>query len=124
VRVGLPAIDDVIALPQTSVVTSLYGDYVYVVEPQAEDTAQGGNVTSAGAEAKPPVPEQSEALIAKQVFVHTGRRQGDLIQIESGVSAGQTVVTSGQNKLANNSLVTINNAANPAAVASDGGDKP
>ncbi len=126
VRVGLPPIEDVIALPQTSVVTSLYGDYVYVVEPQATEAAAQGSdaAASAGADAKPSASEQSEALVARQVFVHTGRRQGDLVQIESGVSAGQTVVTSGQNKLANNSPVTINNAANPAAVASDGGDKP
>ena len=33
VRVELPAVNDVIALPQTAVVTSLYGDYVYVVAP-------------------------------------------------------------------------------------------
>ena len=31
VRVELPAVENVIALPQTAVVTSLYGDYVYVV---------------------------------------------------------------------------------------------
>lgn len=126
VRVGLPPIEDVIALPQTSVVTSLYGDYVYVVEPQEpDDTAQGGDAAAnAAGETEPSAPDQVEALVAKQVFVQTGRRQGDLIQVESGVSAGQTVVTSGQNKLANNSPVTINNAANPATVASDGGDEP
>ena len=39
VRVELPAVADVIALPQTSVVTSLYGDYVYVVEEGAKPSA-------------------------------------------------------------------------------------
>ncbi len=32
VRVQLPPVENVIALPQTAVVTSLYGDYVYIVE--------------------------------------------------------------------------------------------
>jgi membrane fusion protein (multidrug efflux system) len=38
VRVQLPEEDGVLALPQTAVVTSLYGDYVFVVRP-AEDKA-------------------------------------------------------------------------------------
>ena len=51
-----------------------------------------------------------------------GRRQGDLVRDRLRAKPGQTVVTSGQNKLANNAPVTINNEANPAAVALDGGD--
>ena len=47
--------------------------------------------------------------MAKQIFVEIGRRQGNLIEIVKGLEAGQTVVTSGQNKLANNAPVTINN---------------
>ncbi len=35
VHVSLPPMDNVIALPQTALVTSLYGDYVYVVERRA-----------------------------------------------------------------------------------------
>ena len=41
VRVALPEVADVIALPQTSVVTSLYGDYVYVVERADAQQAAG-----------------------------------------------------------------------------------
>ena len=122
VRVQLPPIDNVIALPQTAVVTSLYGDYVYVVEPDGAAPAGNGEAASGNsAQQEKPAADQAEKLVAKQVFIKIGRRQGDLIQIASGLTSGQTVVTSGQNKLSNNAPVTINNKVNPAAIASDGG---
>jgi membrane fusion protein (multidrug efflux system) len=138
VRVKLPPVDNVIALPQTSVVTSLYGDYVYVVNEakNAPKTAAGGNATEAekpaaadgsGLDAAKATgeaaPQQSGKtqnapnLVATQVFVEVGRRQGNLIEITKGLDPGQTVVTSGQNKLANNSPVIINNKVDPAAIA-------
>jgi membrane fusion protein (multidrug efflux system) len=158
VRVELPAADGVIALPQTAVVTSLYGDYVYVVEkadeaaaspaPAASEPAQGdtalreslpteaaadqpaseGTATDApAAEAAPadaaaPAAAEGEKLVAKQVFVKLGRRQGDQIEIASGLEPGQTVVTSGQNKLSNNAPVTIDNAVDPAKLAQEARD--
>ncbi len=121
VRVQLPPIDNVIALPQTAVVTSLYGDYVYVVQPDGAAPAGNGEASGDSAQQEKPAADQAEKLVAKQVFVKIGRRQGDLIQIASGLTPGQTVVTSGQNKLSNNALVTINNKVDPAAIASDGG---
>jgi membrane fusion protein (multidrug efflux system) len=131
VRVELPPVENVIALPQTSVVTSLYGDYVYVVAEAEEAPASTGAVPAAtpdstdGAEAAETPPSAAGAneprLVAKQVFVRIGRRQGTLIEIVEGLEAGQTVVTSGQNKLANNMPVTINNDVDPAAIALDGG---
>ena len=125
VRVELPAVANVIALPQTSVVTSLYGDYVYLVEeaPPAQPTAAadtaGENGKAAPAEGSGPASTGEKQLIARQVFVELGRRQGDLIEILKGVEPGQTVVTSGQNKLANNMPVVINNEVDPAEVALD-----
>jgi len=122
VRVELPAVANVIALPQTSVVTSLYGDYVYVVTPAdpapnpapADPApASAGQAAPAPAADAPAQPQQ----VAKQVFVEIGRRQGTMIEIVKGLQPGQTVVTSGQNKLANNAPVTINNEVDPAAVA-------
>ena len=132
VRVELPAVADVIALPQTSVVTSLYGDYVYVVEeaePQAAAPAgeeaeapveEEASDAAAQPEADPASGEQQAAtpqLVAHQAFVQIGRRHGSMIEITEGLQAGQTVVTSGQNKLANNMPVVINNDIDPAAVA-------
>jgi membrane fusion protein (multidrug efflux system) len=142
VRVELPAIADVIALPQTSVVTSLYGDYVYLVQEGAPETgatpeanapaddppaveepapagAEGEAPEAAGAEQPENAAQQAPPpnLFAEQVFVQIGRRQGNMIEILEGVTAGQTVVTSGQNKLANNMPLIINNETDPAAIA-------
>jgi membrane fusion protein (multidrug efflux system) len=145
VRVEMPAVADVIALPQTSVVTSLYGDYVYVVEEAEEQPAATGSVepadpaagddqaqpAEAGAEGEgaqaeempPPgvlAEPEGPQLVAKQVFVKIGRRQGNLIEVTEGLEPGQRIVTSGQNKLANNMPVVINNEVDPAAIALDG----
>ena len=60
--------------------------------------------------------------MAKQVFVTVGRRQGDLVEIAKGIEPGQTVITSGQNKLFNNAPITINNDVDPAKLADEGGD--
>ena len=77
VRIDLPAERNILTVPQTAVVSSLYGDYVFV----AEDNT-----------ATPP------KLVAKQLFVKVGRREGPNVEIISGVEAGQKVITSGQNK--------------------------
>ena len=138
VRVELPAVPDVIALPQTSVVTSLYGDYVYLVEEAkpavaaesggteaAPDAAASAETPAAPAADAPaaaaPGDDAGKQLIAKQAFVQLGRRQGNLVEIREGVSPGQTVVTSGQNKLFNNIPVVINNEVDPAALALETG---
>ena len=136
VRVGLPAVEDVVALPQTAVVTSLYGDYVYVVEAAAPpavaeapaveaeeaEQAEGAPADSEPTDTAAPAQQSGPSLVAKQVFVKVGQRQGDLIQILEGVEPGQTVVTSGQNKLANNMPVVINNEVDPAAIARRNGE--
>jgi membrane fusion protein (multidrug efflux system) len=139
VRVALPEVPDVIALPQTAVVTSLYGDYVYVVAPkeQTAAAADGAASNESGAAAAPAEGDAEQAaetpppgtlagtepqLVANQVFVEVGRRQGNVVEITKGLEPGQTVVTSGQNKLANNSPVIINNETDPAAVALEGGN--
>lgn len=96
IQVELPREDGVIALPQTAVVTSLYGDYVYAVRKR--EAAEG----------------EDETLEARQVFVSVGRRSGELVEIRSGVAAGDVVVTAGQNRLANATPVKIDNTLNPA----------
>ncbi|MFP5479274.1 MAG: efflux RND transporter periplasmic adaptor subunit [Alphaproteobacteria bacterium] len=84
VRVELPAEEGVIAVPQTAIVASLYGSYAYVLRKG-----------------------EGDALTAAQVFVQTGRRNGALIEVVSGLSAGDQVVTSGQNRLSNGAAVVI-----------------
>jgi membrane fusion protein (multidrug efflux system) len=86
----LPPEPDVITVPQTAVITSLYGDYVYTIE-QEEKAGQ---------------PVQ----VVKQVFVKAGRRRGGSLEILSGIAPGQQVVASGQNKLQAGATVKIDNS--------------
>ncbi len=87
VRVALPVEEGVIALPQTAIVASLYGSYAYVLRKG-----------------------EGDALTAAQVFVQTGRRNGGQIEVISGLSAGDQVVTSGQNRLSNGAAVVIDDS--------------
>ena len=117
VRVHLPEEQNVIALPQTAVVISLYGSYVYQVvdAPPAKDGQAGGNAkASGGAKAATDGKAAEPKLQAKQVFVQTGRRSGTEIEITKGVEAGMQIVSSGQNKLSNGSPVVVDNSVNPA----------
>lgn len=100
VRVELPKEPGVVAVPQSAVSSNLYGDSVYVVRP------------AEGAEA--------EALAVEQVFVETGRRSDDLVEIVRGVEPGDLVVTAGQNRLSSGARVTIDNTVSPVAASASG----
>lgn len=121
VRVVLPPEDGIIALPQTSVVSSLYGDFVYVVvegEPAAADANLAATPGAAQASQEP----AAAPLTVRQVFVQTGRRDGERVEILSGLSDGARVVTAGQNRLSNGSPVTLSpgvQAQTPAEVISE-----
>lgn len=115
VQVELPTEDGVIVLPQTAVVTSLYGDYVYVVRPappppSAAPPADGGAAAADAAAAPEPAPER---LVVSQVFVKLGRRAQGRVEIREGLAAGDQVVTAGQNRLFNGMPVIIDNTINP-----------
>lgn len=96
VRVALPSEEGVIAVPQTAIVSSLYGNYTYVLR-------QG----------------EGEALTVEQVFVTPGRRSGALIEVTAGLAAGDRVVTSGQNRLSNGAAVTVDASVDLAAPAGE-----
>lgn len=85
-QIDLPTESDVIALPQTALISSLYGDFVYVIRPQEDD---------------------ADTLEARQVFVTPGRRSDGMIEIRDGIAAGDLIVTSGQNRLSNGAPVTL-----------------
>lgn len=97
-----------ITLPQTAITYNPYGSTAYLVE-QAGDA--GG---AAAAQPK---------LVAKQVFVTTGDTRGDQVAVLTGVKQGDVVVSAGQIKLHNGSIVLVNNtvqpSANPAPVPTD-----
>jgi membrane fusion protein (multidrug efflux system) len=118
-RVELPEESDIIAVIQTAVVSSLYGDYVYLVVPEAAAPAaqtapaapaEGGE--PAGAASAAPA-EKAPGLVTRQVFVKTGRHAEGRVEILSGVSAGDVIVTAGQNRLSNGSPVAIDNSVTP-----------
>ncbi|WP_420342918.1 efflux RND transporter periplasmic adaptor subunit [Paenirhodobacter sp.] len=97
VRVNLPEESNVIALPQTVVASSLYGDSVYVVRMETPEGASGAQE------------------VARQVFVTLGRRSADRIEIRSGLKAGDKVVNAGQNRLSSGAAVKITDEPAPAA---------
>lgn len=99
VWVELPEEQGVMALPQTVVTSNLYGDSVFVVRTEGE-----------GDEAKQTV---------EQVFVKTGRRSGELVEIREGISAGDEVVSAGQNRLTSGASVKIDNTVNPLPAAAN-----
>ncbi|MDB5534030.1 MAG: efflux transporter periplasmic adaptor subunit [Hyphomicrobiales bacterium] len=90
VEVLLPPQANVLTVPQTAVITSLYGDYVFTIEDQDKDGVK--------------------SLVARQVFVKTGRRQQGSMEIVSGIQAGQKVIASGQNKVQAGATVKIDNS--------------
>ncbi|ATU91788.1 efflux RND transporter periplasmic adaptor subunit [Phyllobacterium zundukense] len=127
VRVTLPKEDDIYTLPQTALVSSLYGDYIYVVRP-AEDKADapkpaGGQATGAATAADAAKPADAAAekkLVVAQVFVTPGRRSGLLVEVTKGVKDGDIVVTAGQNRLSPGAAVKIANDVNPAKTTDAG----
>jgi len=84
----------VIAIPATSVLYAPYGDSVYVVE---ESKGPDGKTT----------------LIARQKFIRLGERRGDFVAVVSGLSPGDTVVSTGAFKVRNGMPVAVNNALAP-----------
>ena len=89
-----------LTLPQTVVTYNPYGDTVYVVRESSK------------------TPDGKVALTARQTFVTVGRTRGDQVAILKGIKEGDVVVTSGQLKLKNGSVVAINNKVQPANEAS------
>jgi membrane fusion protein (multidrug efflux system) len=88
-----------ITLPQTAITYNPYGDTVYVIESKGND-----------ADGKP-------QLSARQTFVVVGSTRGDQVAVLKGVEDGDTVVTAGQIKLHNGSVVLIDNSVTPTADA-------
>lgn len=125
VRVELPEENNVLAVPQTALTTSLYGDYIYVVQPApapaeqpAGDTAKPSEETAEpAADAAEPAEGEKPALVLSQVFVTPGRRNDGLIEILKGVADGDEVVTAGQNRLYNGMSVNVDNTVDPTKLA-------
>lgn len=124
VRVELPEEDNILALPQTALTSSLYGDYVFVVrpaapadteaaKPAADGTTPAAEAPAAAAGDQPEKP----ALVLSQVFVKPGRRNAGLVEILEGIKADDEVVTAGQNRLFNGMSVAVDNTIDPSKPA-------
>jgi len=87
---------EVVVIPVTAVLYAPYGDTVYVIE-QGKDAAG------------------HEALTVRQQFLRLGEKRGDFVEVESGLSPGQRVVSSGAFKLRNGMAVAVNEALAPDA---------
>ncbi len=86
----------VVVIPATAVLFAPYGDSVYAIEEQKDASGQ----TSA---------------VVRQKFVRLGERRGDFVAVQSGLSPGEAIVSSGAFKLRNGMKVAVNDAAAPGA---------
>jgi membrane fusion protein, multidrug efflux system len=88
-----------VTLPQTAITYNPYGDTVYVVEAKGTDA------------------DGTPQLVARQTFVTVGLTRGDQVAVLKGVEEGDMIVTAGQIKLHNGSVVLIDNTVTPTADA-------
>lgn len=97
-RIALPTETNQVVVPQIAVTYTMYGESAYVIEPLSEE-----DKTTLTAQGKDP----TKFARAKQVTVKTADRRGIYAQLSSGVKTGDTIVTSGFQRLRNNALVEI-----------------
>jgi multidrug efflux system membrane fusion protein len=90
-RIVLPPVPDVLTLSETSIGSSLYGDYVFRVVSENKDG--------------------KERLITKRVQIKTAERFNGRVAITEGLSAGDRVVSVGLNKVNDGGEISISNAA-------------
>lgn len=118
VRVELPEENNVLALPQTALTSSLYGDFIFVVRPAKATEAPATDAAKPSTDAAKPAAEPAKpGLSLAQVFVKPGRRNAGLVEILEGIAAGDEVVTAGQNRLFNGMTVTVDNTIDPTKPA-------
>ena len=96
VQVLSPERRKVLVIPATAPIFAPYGDSVFSIAD-----GQG--------------PDGKPARTVKQRAVRLGERRGDFVEVVSGLSAGDSVVSSGAFKLRNDVAVVENNALAPDA---------
>jgi membrane fusion protein, multidrug efflux system len=84
-----------LTLPKTAISFNPFGEIIYIIHETDKDKT-----------GKP-------VLTVKQSFVTVGSSRGDQIAIHKGLEEGKLVVSAGQQKLKNGTVVAINNAIVP-----------
>lgn len=92
-EVMMPQAKKVLAIPATAILSAPSGDSVFVITQPPEN---GGT-----------------NLVVQQKFIRTGGTHGDFIAVETGLKAGDRVVTAGIFKLRNGMTVVENNELAP-----------
>ena len=104
VSVASGAARPLVTVPATAVAFNPYGSLVYTVHTEKDANGQ-------------------DQQVVRQQFVTTGEARGDQVSVLKGLHANETIVTAGQLKLHNGSVVKVNNAVqptnNPAPVPQD-----
>lgn len=106
VQVELKQQSNEIFVPATAINYQLYGNSVFVIEESESTTGSSTGTKSTDKELMEKELAEKE-LRVKSVTVTLGPHTDDRVLVKSGLSAGQKIVTSGQVRLSNNSLVKI-----------------
>jgi membrane fusion protein (multidrug efflux system) len=99
VELVLPQAQAVLVVPATAVLHAPYGDSVFVIS-DVKDEKSGNAVKQ-----------------VRMTTVRLGGTRGDFVSVTSGLTAGQTIATSGVFKLRNGTTVVIDNSLAPDAQA-------
>jgi len=92
----LPGEAPKVVVPETAITYTLYGNSVYVIEPQKGENGQLQQ------------DDKGQPVLAVQRrFVDTGERREGLVVVSKGLQPGEQVVTAGQLKLDNGARVAI-----------------
>jgi membrane fusion protein, multidrug efflux system len=95
VTVVLPQDEDVLIIPSTAVLYAPYSDSVFVIEEKKDENGQPAGKT------------------VRQQFVRLGEKRGDYITVLSGLTAADTIVSTGTFKLRNGQAVVVDNKLAP-----------
>ncbi len=97
VRVMLSSQQEVLAIPATAVLYAPYGDTVFVIDEATDEKSD------------------QKQLVLRQQVVRLGATRGDYVSVETGLKAGENVVTSGVFKLRPKMAVVVDNTLAPDA---------
>lgn len=97
-RVAMPTETEQVVVPQIAVTYTMYGETAYVVYPLSDE-----DKATLEKQGKDP----AQFARARQVEVKTADRQGIYAQLKGGVKVGDTIVTSGFQRMRNNGLIRI-----------------